>query len=249
MSLHAWLRDRIIHYFIQEPDLGRSYLCDFDRIGYEVRPGDVLLVEGHSRLSELVQKVTASPWSHCMLYLGRLYDIEAPEVREIVQQHYAGPLGDQLVIESVIGKGTVITPLAAYENLHMRICRPTGISHREAQAVIRHAVGTLGRAYDIRHVIDLGRFLLMYQWFLPWRWRSTLFEDGGDRTEKDICSKMVADAFGSINFPILPEVSVSSSNELTVKSRNKNLCIPRDFDYSPYFNIIKYPLLDLLEPR
>ena len=33
-------------------------------------PGDVLLVEGDQRLSQVISYLTTSPWSHSALYLG-----------------------------------------------------------------------------------------------------------------------------------------------------------------------------------
>ncbi|HKK23091.1 MAG TPA: hypothetical protein VJ947_05340, partial [Pseudohaliea sp.] len=32
---------------------------------------------------------------------------------------------------------------------------------------------------------------------------------------------------------------------LVLYRRNPKLCVPADFDYSPYFSIVKYPYLDL----
>ena len=54
---------------------------------------------------------------------------------------------------------------------------------------------------------------------------------------------MIAEAFGSVQFPILPLVKRVQNNRLQLFMRNPKLCTPRDFDYSPYFDIIKYPFL------
>jgi hypothetical protein len=55
---------------------------------------------------------------------------------------------------------------------------------------------------------------------------------------------MIAEAFGSIQFPILPLVKRIENDRVQLFRRNPKLCVPRDFDYSPYFDIIKYPFLD-----
>jgi hypothetical protein len=56
---------------------------------------------------------------------------------------------------------------------------------------------------------------------------------------------MIAEAFGHIQFPILPLVKRVEGGQVQLFMRNPKLCTPRDFDYSPYFDIIKYPFLDL----
>ena len=63
---------------------------------------------------------------------------------------------------------------------------------------------------------------------------------------------MIAMAFGHIHFPILPLVKTMEGGKVQLFMRNPKLCTPSDFDYSPYFDIIKYPFLDFqhhTEPR
>ena len=55
---------------------------------------------------------------------------------------------------------------------------------------------------------------------------------------------MIAESFGSIQFPILPLVKHVEGEKVQLYMRNPRLCTPSDFDYSPYFDIIKYPFLD-----
>jgi hypothetical protein len=55
---------------------------------------------------------------------------------------------------------------------------------------------------------------------------------------------MIAEAFNFVQFPILPLVKSDDDNNLSLYRRNPKLCVPRDFDYSPYFEIIKYPFID-----
>ena len=219
-------------------------LCDFERIRHEIKACDVILVEGRSRVSNVIRLVTQSPWSHAALYLGRLHDIDDLELREIITRHYFGPHDQQLIIESELGMGTVVRPLATYKGEHLRICRPRGISHQDCQAVLSYAIRRLGSAYDVRQIFDLARF--MFPWFiLPRRWRSSLFNTNPGETTRTVCSTMIAEAFGSIQFPILPLVKRELGGQVRLFMRNPKLCTPRDFDYSPYFEIIKYPFMDL----
>ena len=63
---------------------------------------------------------------------------------------------------------------------------------------------------------------------------------------------MIAEAFGAVQFPILPLVKRVDGEQVQLFMRNPKLCTPSDFDYSPYFDIIKYPFLDFqhhAEPR
>lgn len=228
----------------------RSYLCDFDRVAFEAKPADVLLMEGKHRISSIIRYITSSPWTHAVLYIGRLHDIQDEKIREIVKKHCGDcPPTKQLVVESVLGKGTIISPLDKYRDYHIRICRPVGLSQTDAQKVVAYAVDHLGTKYSVRHILDLAR--LIFPWGLwPRRWRSSLFEYNAGQPTEDICSSMIAEAFSSVNFPILPimKKKANDSNKYEFIHRNPRLYTPNDFDYSPYFAIIKYPIFSLDEP-
>ena len=93
-------------------------------------------------------------------------------------------------------------------------------------------------------IFDLARFL--FPWFmLPRRWRSSLFTVRPGESTRTVCSTMIAEAFGNIQFPILPLVKREQGGEVRLFMRNPRLCTPSDFDYSPYFEIIKYPFMDV----
>lgn len=246
MGLGNWLIVKIGKYLNKEFPPKRGYLCDFDRICYEIRPADVLLVEGRTRISRIIKRVTQSPWSHAALYLGRMHDIEDPLLREKIHSHYKGKPHEQLIIESIVGKGTFISPLSVYQDDHIRICRPTGLARRDAQRVIAYTLSHLGKSYNMRHFFDLGRFLLASR-FIPRRFGSTLFTYDAGQATQDICSAMIASAFESVKFPILPLIRENHQERLEMIHRNVKLFTPSDFDYSPYFNIIKYPLLPIAQ--
>ena len=247
MPFASWLAKIFNRYFEEQKPQAPSYLCDFDRITQEVRPADVLLVEGVNRVSKVIQRLSLSPWSHAALYLGKLHDIKELEIRELVHKHYRGSPNDQLIIESLIGKGTVISSLDSYSNNHVRICRPSGLAYSDAQRVINNATKTLGYEYNIRQIFDLARFLLKSR-FIPQRWGSGLFKLAPGKASQDICSTMIARAFSAVKFPILPVIRENQQHRLEFIHRNPKLFTPSDFDYSPYFNIIKYPILSLTSP-
>lgn len=243
MNPIKWLNKKIINWLTEEGEPSETPPCDFERLSFEIRPCDVLLVEGRSRVSEVIKTITQSVWTHSALYIGRLTDIEDENLREHISWLYDGKPSDQLIIEPLLGEGTIVSPLRKYAKDHLRICRPSGLSPQDAQSVINIAAKHLGHQYDVRQLLDLGRFLLPYS-IVPRRWRSSLFEHNAGATTRTVCSTMIANAFSSVHFPILPVVH-KTKDGLRLFKRNTRLYTPRDFDHSPYFAIIKYPLLGL----
>jgi len=221
-------------------------LSDFERLRFELRPGDVLLVEGRSKISEIIKAITQSVWTHSFLYLGRIHDIDDPELRKHILKFYSATSDDQLIIESLLGSGTIVDTLEKYNGEHLRICRPKGIARIDSQRVIEYSVHQLGTDYNVRHLLDLARFMFPYT-ILPPRWRSTLFEHNAGRPTKTVCSTMLAEAFARVHFPIRPVLRKNAEGKIKLYRRNTNLVTPPDFDYSPYFDVIKYPMMDFDE--
>lgn len=241
------LRTKIENWLTFEPPPTEIIPYDFNRLKYEIRPGDVLLIEGRSRISRIIRTITQSPWTHSALYIGRLIDFEDESLQEIVRKHANVKENTRLIIEDLLDQGTVITPLNFYHHHHIRICRPIGITPSDLHLVMNHAIHSLGQPYNVRHLLDLARFLLPWS-FLPRRWGSTLFRTSSGAPESSICSSLIAEAFSSVQFPILPYVKQNEELEVEMFHRNPYLFTPKDFDYSPYFEIIKYPLFNPEEP-
>ncbi|MCG7906136.1 MAG: hypothetical protein JAY95_06370, partial [Candidatus Thiodiazotropha taylori] len=234
----------IAEWLTKEGPPSSSPLCDFNRLTYELRPGDVLLVEGRSRVSNVIKTITQSTWTHSALYIGRIYDIRDPDLQQRVRMAYKGDLSEQLMVEALLGEGTIIAPVSKYRRDHLRICRPSGLEPEDAHKVVAHSIKHIGTDYDIRHLLDLARFF--FPWgFLPRRWRSSLFEHNAGMPTRTVCSSMLASAFNRVNFPILPFIDRDDDGSLRFFKRNPRLFTPKDFDYSPYFDIIKYPFLGL----
>lgn len=243
MGLKRWLVSRVTGWLTHEHgDQSDLPLCDFERLSFEIRAGDVLLVEGSSRVSNIIKTITQSAWTHSALYLGRLRDIEDAQLQGWVRRYYSGDDDEQLVIEPLLGQGTVINPLSKYRDHHLRICRPKGLSRQDGQQVLAAALAHLGGDYDFRQMLDLARFMLPFG-ILPRRWRSTLFNYSPGEQSRTVCSTMIAEAFAAVHFPVLPVVHRDAAGNLKLYKRNPRLYTPSDFDYSPYFEIIKYPML------
>lgn len=246
-SLYKKLRKKLDNWLTYEPPPTEVMPYDFNRLKHEIKPGDVLLIEGRSHISKIIRYITQSPWTHAALYIGRLIDIEDENLQTLIRKHLNVTENTRLIIEDVMDSGTVVTPLNFYSNHHIRICRPIGITHADLHLVITYAVKALGQPYNVRHLLDLARFLLPWT-ILPRRWGSSLFRTTTGEPESGICSSLIAEAFSSVQFPVLPLVKPHETIGYEIFPRNPYLFTPKDFDYSPYFEIIKYPLFNPDEP-
>jgi hypothetical protein len=78
----------------------------------------------------------------------------------------------------------------------------------------------------------------------------------GDPT-KAICSSLIATLFQALRYPILPEIEHvpeghpgrDASRAEILHIRSSSLYVPRDFDISPYFQIIKPDLTEDFDYR
>ncbi len=216
-------------------------LCDFQQIKQELQPGDVILVEGRTRVARTISQVTLSPWTHAALYLGQ-HDQLSEEALRLIRQRLAGPLPKgHLLLEAELGLGTTVRSIDVYADEHLRICRPYGIEEANISTVIEAGLSNVGKPYDVRQIFDLARFFFPYA-ILPRRWRSSLFEHNAGEPTRVVCSSMLASAFAAARYPIVPILRLEDG-QVRVYPRNHKLITPRDFDYSPYFQIIKYPYL------
>lgn len=192
-----------------------------------IQRGDILLVEGTSRISEAIKYITQSTWSHAALYVG------------------SGQL-----IEADVSAGVRYLPLTEYDPYHTRICRPVGLAHSEISAVIDYMSARVGHQYDMRHIVDLARYLVPAP-PVPIRWRSRLLVLGSGDPTRAICSSLIASAFHSVRYPILPvhEEAPDVRGGEVLRRRHYSLFTPRDFDVSPYFEVIKPRLMRTFDPH
>jgi len=235
-------RSRIENWLNFEAAPSTFPICDFEKLSHGIRQGDVVLVEGRSRVSDVIRLITQSRWSHSAIYIGRLHDIKDLAFRDKLIRHYDAPPETQLLIEGILGKGMIVTPLTDYIKDNLRICRASSLSAKDAQNVVNFCIDKLGVAYNVRQLFDLARFLFPWR-ILPRRWRSTLFTRRPTETTKTVCSAMIAEAFNDVQYPILPLFRRNGPKEVELIPRNTRLFTPADFDYSPYFDIKKYPFM------
>lgn len=236
------IRTRLENWLNQEKPAANFPICDYEKLSYGVRPGDVVLVEGRTQVSDVIRVITQSRWTHSALYVGRLHDIQDTHFREKLTQHYDATPDQQLLVEGILGKGMIVTPLEDYRKDNLRICRPSTLSAQDAQNVVNYAIDKLGVGYNIRQLFDLARFIFPWR-ILPRKWRSTLFTRNPDEVTKTVCSSLIAEAFYSVKYPILPLFRRHGKNGVELIPRNTRLYTPADFDYSPYFDVKKYPFM------
>jgi hypothetical protein len=207
-----------------------------------LQPGDVLLIDGDTRISVAIKYLTQSSWSHAALCIAKPNDLDAANAN--------------ILLEVDVTEGVRLVPLSLYANMHTRICRPIGLTADEIRAVIDYAVARVGRMYDMRHIWDLARYLVPVP-PVPTRWRRRLLALGSGDPTRAICSTLIAEAFHSVNYPILPEVVLSRDSDIEAEHayaelrhiQEHGLYMPRDFDVSPYFQIIKPTLEQGFDPH
>jgi hypothetical protein len=238
-TLSDWIGTRILRY-LQQPT-GRYapfFATDSELLGTSLRPGDILLVEGNSRLSAIIKHLTQSTWSHAALYVG-----------DAVPMRSDGEAA--VLVEAEPDPGVLAVPLSKYSGFNTRICRPVGLSAADVKKVIDYAVARIGMQYDRKRVLDLARYLYPYP-PVPVTIRRRLLAIGAGDPTRAICSTLIGEAFRSIRYPILPDDEAANGETILVHPyvgrendhiRRHGLFTPRDFDISPYFKVVK-PSLD-----
>lgn len=240
MSLYLrtleWIGRGIAHILQKDVQTYEPFAAyDHTTLRRILRPGDVLLVDGNQRLSIAIKYLTQSTWSHAALYVGdalaaRGEDTEPPTL-----------------VEVELDGGCKASPLSRYAHRNVRICRPVGLTPEDRDAVVSFMVARIGTAYDMKNVVDLVRYLMPMP-PVPMRWRRRMFALGSGEPTQAICSTLIAQAFQSVQYPILPSVetvdrlgsgSSGYSREEVFHIRHHSLFTPRDFDLSPYFEVVK----------
>ena len=217
--------------------------CDPAKFGRALRPGDVVLVDSNSRVSMAIKYLTHSTWAHAALYTGPI-------------PGKCGTNGEPHVfVEAELGLGVISSPLSRYAMTHTRICRPVGLTPAEINMVTAYAIARLGDEYDTRNVLDLARYLLPNP-PVPARFRRQMLALGSGSPTRAICSTLIAQAFQSVSYPVLPVIEClfevpggkvtgealaanQQRHREILQIRHHSLYTPADFDVSPYFAVVK----------
>ncbi len=261
----GWLRDSVIDraaHLLTRPRRQYSLLHpnNLANLRGVVRKGDVVLVDGDQRVSEVIKYLTQSSWSHAALYVGDELLRRMPgERQQLLDRH--GIEAEHMVIEALMENGVIASPLVKYATMNVRVCRPRGLRAEDMTRIFDEVLTQLGSRYDVEHVLDLARYFFPVS-LIPRRLRRTALEAGGPLTTDVICSSMIGRAFQNVGFPILPSIEPAAGEAqgwvdwlrrrktfypAVFHRQRETLITPRDFDLSPYFDVVKWNGVELGE--
>lgn len=259
--MRRWITDRLVGFLTEPlPDYERRGWNDVGALRRHIRKGDVLLVEGDSRISAIIKYLTQSSWSHSAFYIGDEMLRRGGELAE----HASKTFGDeaaQLLVEA-LPQGVVASPLSKYIDFNIRLVRPHRLRLEHLQRVLDEHVAAIGWRYDLRNIFDLARYLVPVS-LIPRRLRRTALHFGSGVATEVICSSLIGQNFQKVRFPILPAVEFPDRPEVPerrgllrlifgydsgrhtgiFRMRHSTLLTPRDFDLSPYFETIKFNVI------
>ncbi len=217
----------------------RRVMNDIGRLREDLVPGDVGLVEGHTRISQIIMYLTQSSWSHASLYVGDAL------------LRWGGPVSDRaldefgddalnLLIESDLKRGVVAVPLSRYRDQNIRVCRPMGLTQGQIDQVMTEVIKHLGVRYDRQNIFDLARYLLPFH-LLPRGLRRRPLYLGASTSREVICSDLIARAFYRVGLSIQPPLAPASEGgrDHPWVMRHPSYIMPRDFDLSEAFEVVK----------
>jgi hypothetical protein len=235
---------------------------DLGKLQRTIRKGDVVLVDGDQRISEVIKYLTQSSWSHSTLYVGDELLRRHPSRRAELVARY-GTDAEHLIVEALMEGGVVVSPLSKYIHVNLRVCRPRALAADHLVRILDEVLAQIGERYDVRNALDLARYFFPVS-LIPKRLRRTALDLGSGLTREVICSSIIARAFHNVGFPIMPTVlspgEPSKQNGRLAflrrraegqppvfRGRNPRVVTPRDFDLSPYFDVVKFNAVDLGE--
>ena len=223
----------------------RLIFNNMTRLYANIRKGDIVLVEGRSEMARIINVITQSPWSHAAFYAGdALIQSDSPKKDE-----YLARFGDEaahLIIEAYAGEKVHAVPISRYKDFNIRICRPYGLMENDLKKVVADVASNIGKEYDDLNVLDLALLRL-----IPFRRKTAKACLGSCSEFQVICSGMIARAFQRVGYPIIPSLATPtpvSEYESPYGSRlimrHYSQILPRDFDLSPNFDIIKFNIIE-----
>jgi hypothetical protein len=262
MSVRSWITQHLARY-LSEPLAHYELRGRNDPAGLTavIRKGDVLLVEGDQRVSAVIKYLTQSSWSHAALYIGDELLRRDAKTRERALTAF-GDQAQHLVVEALM-EGVVASPLVKYIDYNVRLCRPHRLRNEHLKLILDDAVDSIGLRYDMRNILDLAVHLLAASIF-PASHREERLRLGSGISGHVICTSLLGRFFHKVGFPVLPSVTFPDGavgagfdgapslwsfvrrrkpRNLYAglyRRRHPTLLTPRDFDLSPFFQVVKF---------
>jgi hypothetical protein len=254
--LTRYMSEPVSHYDLRDRN-------DLDQLKSTIRKGDVLLVDGDQRVSSVIKYLTRSTWSHAVLYIGDELLRRDGDLKERTRETF-GDSAEHLIVEALFD-GVVASPLEKYIDYNVRLCRPNRLRSDHLKIVLDDAVAAIGWRYDLRNILDLAVHLIFVS-LLPGRHREEVLRFGSGASSQVICTSLLGQLFHKVGFPVLPTVTYPEGpgvQEAPIerrrwsllprrrrrrqlglyRRRHPTLLAPRDFDLSPYFQIVKFNLI------
>jgi cell wall-associated NlpC family hydrolase len=229
----------------------KTMINNMDNLQRVIRKGDVILVEGNSEISRMIKLLTQSSWSHSAIYVGDELLINGEVGGESIIKQF-GNDAHHMLVEAFTGTGVTAAPLRKYQDFNIRVCRPYGILSQDMDSVVSDVIGHLGKQYDHRNIIDLG-LMLLPPILNPFKKRTIHACLGNCNEFQVICSGMIARAFQRVGYPIVPALSSIPTDSASqyhnpygasLIMRHYSQIMPKHFDISPNFQIIKFNIIE-----
>jgi len=260
LDIRGWITRKIVDYLSEPlPHYQRFVWNDPQALRRHIRKGDVLLIDGDNRVSQIIKYLTQSCWSHAALYVGDELVRRGGEAADRAREIY-GEDAEDLLVEA-LPHGVVASPLSKYIDYNIRIARPHRLRPEHLKVIVEDALAAIGWRYDLRNVLDLARYLIPVH-AIPNFLRRTALHFGSGQPTEVICSSLLGRLFAKVRFPILPQIEYPEAFDASEAGRptllrrifgfdsegytgvfhmrHPTLLTPRDFDLSPYFEIIKF---------
>ena len=172
----------------------------------------------------------------------------------------------EFLLVEALPEGVVASPVTKYIDYNVRIVRPHRLRPADLKVILDDTIAALGWKYDLRNILDLARYLFPVR-IVPDRFRRTALHFGSAMPTEVICSSLLGRTFHKVKFPILPHIDFPEgfdqlepqklrgrvlrrvfgyeSTHYTglFRMRHPTLLTPRDFDLSPYFEIVKFNVI------
>jgi hypothetical protein len=260
LDIRGWVTRKLLDYLTQPlPHYQRFVWNDPQALRRHIRKGDVLLIDGDNRVSQIIKYLTQSCWSHAALYIGDELLRRGGEAADRAREAF-GEGAEELLVEA-LPHGVIASPLAKYIDYNIRIARPHRLRPDHLKVIVEDALAAIGWRYDLRNVLDLARYLSPVH-VVPNALRRTALHFGSGQPTEVICSSLLGRVFAKVRFPILPQIEYPDAVEASDASRptllrrifgfesegytgvfrmrHPTLLTPRDFDLSPYFEVVKF---------
>src|SRR5581483_10342544 len=128
-TLRQRISTAILHYLAKPTKRYAPFFApDIEVVRKSLQLGDIILIEGNTRLSAIIKFLTQSTWSHAALYVGERPGDVAPNGEPNV------------LLEAEAGPGVITVPLSKYAHFNTRICRAVGLHAEGKQAVVDYAL-------------------------------------------------------------------------------------------------------------